>query len=114
VDYTAPTALLFGQEKDGVTEEALELVDGLLEIPMEGMVTSLNVSVAAALVLYEAYRQREGDGAYEGGPRLSEEVYRKTLFEWAHPVLARMCRRKGVEYPELGEDGEVLGEVPRG
>ncbi|MGD2114994.1 MAG: tRNA (guanosine(18)-2'-O)-methyltransferase TrmH [Acidobacteriota bacterium] len=114
VDYTGPTAILFGQEKDGVTDEALELADGRLEIPMEGMVASLNVSVAAALVLFEARRQRQAAGSYEGGPHLPEDLYRTTLFEWAHPVLARMCRRKGVPYPELGEDGEVLGEVPRG
>lgn len=117
VDYTGPTALLFGQEKDGMTEEALELCDGRLVIPMEGMVASLNVSVAAALVLYEARRQREAAGLYEGGStgsRLDPEVYRRTLFEWAYPDLAKLCRRRGVPYPELGEDGELLGEVPRG
>lgn len=114
VDYTGPTALLFGQEKDGVTEEALELADGRLVIPMEGMVASLNVSVAAALVLYEARRQREAAGLYEGGSRLDPEIYRRTLFEWAYPGLAKLCRRRGVPYPELDEDGELLGEVPRG
>lgn len=114
VDYTQPVALLFGQEKDGVTEQALERVDGRLVIPMEGMVASLNVSVAAALVLYEARRQREAAGRYADGPHLPEEVYRTTLFEWAYPVLAELCRRRGVEYPALGEDGEILGETPRG
>lgn len=114
VDYTGPTALLFGQEKDGVTEEALARSHGRLAVPMEGMVRSLNVSVAAALVLYEARRQREAAGLYEGGPRLEDQVYREMLFEWAYPELAELCRRRGVPYPELGEDGEVLGDVPRG
>lgn len=114
VDYTKPVALLFGQEKDGVTEEALERADGRLVIPMEGMVASLNVSVAAAVVLFEARRQREAAGLYEAGPRLPEEVYRTTLFEWAYPVLAELCRRRRVEYPALGEEGEILGKVPRG
>jgi len=114
VDYTAPTAVLFGREKDGVSEAALRRVDGRLAIPMEGMVASLNVSVAAALVLYEARRQREAAGLYEGGPRLDPELHEKTLFEWAYPYFADLCRRHGRPYPELGEDGEVLGELPRG
>jgi len=114
VDYTGPTAILFGQERDGVSAEALARVDGCVAVPMEGMVTSLNVSVAAALVLYEVRRQRERSGLYEGGPRLPPEVYRRTLFEWAYPQHAALCLDRGVPYPELGEDGEILGDVPRG
>ncbi len=114
VDYTAPTAVLFGQEKEGVSEAALRRVDGRLTIPMEGMVASLNVSVAAALVLYEARRQREAAGLYAGGPRLDPELYRRTLFEWAYPYFADLCRRTSTEYPELGPEGEILGELPRG
>lgn len=114
IDYTGPVAVLFGQERDGVSEAVLRRVDGRLVIPMEGMVASLNVSVAAALVLYEARRQREVAGLYAGGPRLPDDVYRTTLFEWAYPHLAQLCRRKGVPYPDLGDDGEILGEVPRG
>ena len=75
---------------------------------------SLNVSVAAALLLYEARRQRQAAGLYDGGPRLPAETYRQTLFEWAYPQLAALCLDRGVEYPELGEDGEILGDVPRG
>jgi len=114
VDYTRPTAVMLGQEKDGVTAAGLECSDGRLVIPMEGMVQSLNVSVAAALILYEARRQRAAAGLYEGGPRIDRELYRRKLFEWAYPELARMCQEKGAAYPELGEDGEILGEVPRG
>lgn len=114
IDYTRPVAVLFGQERDGVSEAVLRRVDGRLVIPMEGMVASLNVSVAAALVLYEARRQREAAGLYTGGPRLPADVYRTTLFEWAYPQLAQLCRRRGIPYPDLGDDGEILGEVPRG
>jgi tRNA (guanosine-2'-O-)-methyltransferase len=111
-DYTRPTAILLGQEKDGVTPEAAARADRWVAIPMHGMVASLNVSVAAALLLYEAERQRTAAGLY-AARRLDEETYRRTLFEWAYPGHAERCRRAGVGYPELGEDGEMLGEVPR-
>jgi tRNA (guanosine-2'-O-)-methyltransferase len=76
------------------------------------MGTSLNVSVAAALILFEAQRQRLAAGFYDR-PRLDPETYRTTLFEWAWPDVAALCRRRGVAYPPLGEDGEILGPVPR-
>lgn len=112
VDYTLPTALLLGQERDGVSERARDLADGEIVIPMRGMVTSLNVSVAAALMLYEAQRQRAAAGLYERS-RLDPELYRRRLFEWAYPRQAELCRRHGAPYPPLGEDGEILGPLPR-
>lgn len=59
IDYTRPTCILMGQEKTGITQEALALADRDIIIPMIGMVQSLNVSVASALILYEAQRQRQ-------------------------------------------------------
>ncbi|MEM7483462.1 MAG: tRNA (guanosine(18)-2'-O)-methyltransferase TrmH [Acidobacteriota bacterium] len=112
-DFTRPTAVLLGQEKDGVSVNAAAGADGWIVIPMFGMVPSLNVSVAAALILFEAQRQRAAAGLYDRC-RLDPEVYRRTLFEWAYPVLAERCRRHKVDYPELGEDGDLLGDVPRG
>lgn len=111
VDYTRPTAVLLGQELEGVTEEAAERADVWVAIPMEGMGRSLNVSVAAALLLFEARRQRRAAGLYETS-RLDAETYRRRLFEWAYPRLARLCREREHPYPELGEDGEILGELP--
>lgn len=112
VDYARPTALILGQEKDGVTEEALARADRLVAIPMLGMVPSLNVSVAAAVILFEAQRQRAAAGLYDH-PRIDPDTYRTTLFEWAHPVLAERCRKAGMSYPELDEEGGVAGPVPR-
>ena len=60
-----------GQEKHGIGEEALALADHHIVIPMVGMVQSLNVSVAAAAILYEAQRQREPAGCYQRGCPLS-------------------------------------------
>ena len=112
VDYLQPTALLLGNEDFGVTEEARAGADELVTIPMTGMGTSLNVSVAAALILFEAQRQRAAAGFYDT-PRLDPETRSKLLFEWVYPKLAALCRRHGVGYPELGPDGEVLGALPR-
>jgi tRNA (guanosine-2'-O-)-methyltransferase len=57
VDTSQPCALLFGTEKDGLTDELTSLADGSVRIPMCGFVESLNVSVAAALCLYPMLRQ---------------------------------------------------------
>ena len=112
MDYTLPTCLLLGNEDYGVTPEALSAADGVVQIPMEGMGTSLNVSVAAALLLFEAQRQRRAAGLYDA-PRLDPETYARTLFEWTWPEIAAQCRKRGVGYPALGEEGEILGAVPR-
>ncbi len=112
VDFTLPTALLLGNEDNGLTREALDGADGLVAIPMEGLGTSLNVSVAAALMLFEAQRQRRAAGLYDA-PRLDPETYARTLFEWTWPGLAAHCRKRKAPYPPLGPDGEILGEVPR-
>lgn len=112
VDYTLPTAVLLGQEETGVTPRAVELADALVVIPMMGMGVSLNVSVAAALILFEAQRQRAAAGLYDR-PRLDPEVRDQLLFEWTYPVLARLCKKKKVAYPKLGEDGEILDPLPR-
>lgn len=113
IDYTRPTAVLLGQERDGVTAEAAGGADGWIVIPMMGTGLSLNVSVAAALILFEAQRQRAEAGLYDH-PRLPAETRRRRLFEWAYPEIAELCRNNGTPYPELSEDGEILGDVPRG
>lgn len=60
IDLAGPVALVFGSEGRGVRRLVREACDGTLSIPMSGAVASLNVSVAAAVVLYEAMRQRSG------------------------------------------------------
>ena len=107
VDYTKPTAIIMGNEKAGLSESAAALIDQAITIPMRGMVESFNVSVASGIILAEAQRQRELAGLY-GTNRLSEEEYQKTFFEWAHPQLTRFCRDKGLPYPALDDEGEVV------
>ncbi len=65
LDLSGSIALLFGNERDGVSEESLELCHGNLVIPQMGMVKSLNISVACAVTLYEALRQRLKKGCYD-------------------------------------------------
>ena len=57
-DYTGPTAIVFGGEHKGLRRLVLENCDILVRLPMLGKVESLNISVAAGVVLYEAVRQR--------------------------------------------------------
>jgi tRNA (guanosine-2'-O-)-methyltransferase len=107
IDYTRPTAIMVGAELHGVSDEGLELADAHAAIPMSGMVHSLNVSVAAALLLFEASRQRQEAGMYDEC-RLDESTFRRHLFEWAHPSIANQRRRTGRSYPDLTEDGEII------
>jgi len=65
VDFTQPTLLVVGNEKNGVSQEFIALADQTIVIPMMGMVQSLNVSVATAITLYEAQRQRDNAGMYD-------------------------------------------------
>ena len=58
IDWTEPAAIIMGNEHRGVSDEALDISDRHIYIPMFGMVESLNVSVATAVILYEACRQR--------------------------------------------------------
>ena len=97
----------------GVSEEALAHADLQVMIPMRGMTQSLNVSVACAIVLYEAQRQRDEIGMYDE-PRLDDGDGRVQRFEWLHPVVALFCRERGLDYPELDDDGNITGSFPRG
>lgn len=64
LDLTEKVAIIMGNEHRGISEQVEKEADSLFYIPMQGMVQSLNVSVAAAVILYEAMRQREVKGKY--------------------------------------------------
>ncbi|MCX2727147.1 RNA methyltransferase [Thermomicrobium sp. 4228-Ro] len=95
LDLTRPVALVFGNEQRGVSDEAVRLADGNFVIPMMGMVRSLNISVACAVSLYEALRQRRLAGQYDR-PKLSEAERLGRLRRW--------LEREGRALPE-----ELLG-----
>ncbi|MFS1875832.1 tRNA (guanosine(18)-2'-O)-methyltransferase TrmH [Enterovibrio norvegicus] len=111
IDYTKPTAIVLGQEKTGISQQALEMADQDIIIPMIGMVQSLNVSVASALILYEAQRQRQNAGMYQRTRTLIPQAeVDRILFERGHPVLAKVAKRKGLPYPVLDEEGQIAAD----
>jgi tRNA (guanosine-2'-O-)-methyltransferase len=83
LDLTGRVALVFGNEHRGVSEKAAELADGNFQIPMTGMIRSLNVSVACAVALYEAFRQRQLAGCY-ANPSLSPAAQQQLIDEWVN------------------------------
>lgn len=80
LDLAGKSAIVVGNEKEGVSEEAKRLSDANFLIPMHGMVQSLNVSVAAAVCLFEAMRQRQVKGMYENSEFSAEELTQKEEF----------------------------------
>ncbi|MCF8260504.1 MAG: RNA methyltransferase [Melioribacteraceae bacterium] len=81
LDLTGKVAFVMGNEKRGVSEEAAMLADKTYYIPMFGMIQSLNVSVATAVTLYEAMRQRRKSGQYDKS-ELSDEELTAMIDKW--------------------------------
>ncbi len=82
VDLTQKVAIVVGNEHEGVSPEATLRADGILLIPMYGMIESLNVSVATAVILFEAVRQRIAANSYEKSKLPDSEIAR-LLKIWA-------------------------------
>jgi len=82
IDLTKSIALVFGNEHSGVSDEIRELSDGNFVIPQAGIIQSLNISVACAVTLYEAYRQKTLAGHYEHR-KLDDARYNELLKEWS-------------------------------
>ncbi|SNS06895.1 tRNA (guanosine-2'-O-)-methyltransferase [Humidesulfovibrio mexicanus] len=81
-DFTIPTAVILSNEHRGASPELTERVEQELYIPMQGMVQSLNVSVAAAVILYEMFSQRRRAGLLDS-PSLSPEELARLELEWS-------------------------------
>jgi tRNA (guanosine-2'-O-)-methyltransferase len=81
IDFTQPIALVFGNEHSGVSDEIRALADGNFIIPQTGIIKSLNISVACAVTLYEALRQKTVAGHY-AQRRLDPVRFDTLLKEW--------------------------------
>lgn len=81
LDYTQPMAIVFGNEAEGLSEEALALADYKIKIPMIGMTQSLNLSVSVGIILYEAMKQRREKGLYNE-KRLSPDEFNACMKKW--------------------------------
>jgi len=82
VDFTKSIALIFGNEHNGVSDEIRALADGNFVIPQVGIIQSLNISVACAVTLYEAFRQKSLAGHYNR-QGMDETKYNELLKEWS-------------------------------
>jgi tRNA (guanosine-2'-O-)-methyltransferase len=82
LDLTKKTALVFGNEHSGCSKEVIALADGNFIIPQVGIIQSLNISVACAVTIYEAYRQKKNAGHYDA-PRLPEQQQKQLMKDWS-------------------------------
>jgi len=97
IDFTGSIALVFGNEHSGVSDEIRAMADGNFIIPQVGIIRSLNISVACAVTVYEAQRQKRNDGHYDQ-PRLPEGMRSELLNEWGF-----------IEEPGVGSDESGAG-----
>ena len=81
IDFTQSVALVFGNEHAGVSDEVRALADGNFIIPQMGIIQSLNISVACAVSIYEAYRQKNIAGHYNS-IALPENRLNTLMQEW--------------------------------
>ena len=107
VDFSQPTALVLGAEIEGISDEAQPFIDHSITVPMMGMVESFNVSVACAIILAEARRQREDSGFY-AKRQISDELFNRTILEWTQPLVARYCQKNDIKYPKLDGKGDII------
>ena len=81
IDFTQSIALVFGNEHSGVSEEIRAIADGNFIIPQVGIIQSLNISVACAVTLYEAFRQKTNARQYNQRS-LDDIRYNELLSQW--------------------------------
>ncbi|HKO77391.1 MAG TPA: RNA methyltransferase [Flavobacterium sp.] len=96
-DISKPSALFFGTERDGLSEEILNSADGFLKIPMVGFTESLNISVSAAIIIQNlTNRLRNSDVAWE----LTEEEILEKRLDWAKKSIKDIKRIEARYYEE--------------
>ena len=96
-DISKPSALFFGTERDGLSEEILQKADGFLKIPMVGFTESLNISVSAAIIIQNLmHRLRNSDINWQ----LSEDEILKKRLQWARSSIKDIKRIEARYYKE--------------
>ncbi len=100
VDYTGKVAIVFGNEGHGVSETTRQLADERIVIPQVGFADSLNVAVAAAVILYEAFKQRRAACLYEH-PELNPEEQEALVRLWLERESARVAHEQATKSQAL-------------
>jgi tRNA (guanosine-2'-O-)-methyltransferase len=106
IDYTRPSCILVGAESAGLSDFSRREADRVVKVPIAGLVESLNVSVAAAVILYEAQRQRQIAGMYADNA-ISEEHLHDNIVRMLHPVVFSFCVEHGLKLPRLDSEGII-------
>lgn len=107
-DLSVPVALLFGNEDEGISNEAQQLCDGSFTIPQAGFAESLNISVACAVTLFEARRQRSLHGFYDENPKLTPQQQEQLFERWTDMLKSDKNHRKPII---VDKDSEPLMPV---
>ena len=97
IDFTQKTALVFGNERDGVSEAMLALADGTCLVPTAGFTQSFNISVAAAVCLYHARQDRLARQGYHGDLTDPQRETLRALFYLKSVRRARQILARAVE-----------------
>ena len=99
-DFSKPSALCFGTEKEGLSEEIMQKADGFLKIPMVGFTESLNISVSAAIILQNlTNRLRNSDIPWQ----LTEEQILEKRLDWARKSIKDIKRIEARYFEEKGK-----------
>jgi tRNA (guanosine-2'-O-)-methyltransferase len=109
LDLSQPTALLFGNEDEGVSSEALALADGNFLVPQSGFAESLNISVACAVSLYEARRQRSVQGYYGEKSKFNEQEQEMLFQRWSKMLKEKSWHRQ--KAVKIAADSEEIMPV---
>lgn len=116
IDWTRPTAIVFGNELDGVTDDVLSMADDCIAVPMDGFVESFNVSVAAALILWEARRIRNERLGANGDLSPEEQQIWKAMMLLrakgvARQMVSHLLRRQPPDWQRHRNKGQWFGKV---
>lgn len=117
IDWTQPWVVVFGNEHRGCSEETVEMADANIFLPMLGFVQSLNISVAAAVTMYEIQRQRENAGLYtrQASQKQIELLYSQWKLADEHFVPDQLFPRAEGNLPPMEfphSDGRFLRGLP--
>ncbi len=111
IDWTQPWVIVFGNEHRGVSDDVVEIADENVFLPMLGFVQSLNISVAAAVTLYEIQRQRQVAGMYDKNAPEQQinELYRQWNLAEDHIELKNLIDRMTGPMPDNDEHQDGRG-----